>query len=727
MPATPSRRHHFRIALALMLGGPLLATADDGPAAETVTADKQPVELGVVTVAASTQPSYTVSESPSATKLGLSLRDTPQSVTVITRQRMDDQNLQSLRSVLDNTTGVYSYAYDSERVVFTSRGFVVDNTLYDGIPVASDQNTSAVDATLDTALFERIEIVRGATGLLTGAGSPSAAVNLVRKHADSRSFDGAASFVAGSWNNYRAVGDLSTPLNSSGSIRARVVGVYQNADSYTDLYNNEKTVFYGVVDADLAPRTRLSVGYGYQQTLPQANTWGSFPLFFSDGTRTNWRRSVTTAAQSSYWNIRTQNGFAQFDHQFDNGWTLRSTAQRRVVDGRSNLYYLYGFPDPETGEGLVPFSYRADDSNRQTSLDTYLNGKFDLFGRKHEFVLGALGSWLRLGTREYASEELADPGNFFEWNGAVPAPEFSDESTLAVRDRTRQSAAYSALRLSLADPLRLIVGARYSRWKSDRFDIYGASEDDVQSFRKLTPYAGAILDLGQQFSLFTSYTKIFNPQNNLTREGQYLDPLDGRSVEAGIKGSHFDGRLNTALTFFDTRQDNAAVIDEGHFVLDDETRRRQAYLQVDGARTRGIEADVGGQLTRDWNLSVGVSHYAMKDGDGNTIKGYIPRTLVRTFTTYRLGGWLQDLTVGGGVNWQSGNHVSVESPDGFADVRQRAYSLVGLMARYRVTSELSLQLNGENLLDKKYYVIDEYGNLYYGPPASVSATIRYGF
>ncbi|WP_428380556.1 TonB-dependent siderophore receptor [Nevskia ramosa] len=727
MPAAPSRRHHFPIALALTLGWPVLAVAADDPAAETVNEDKQPVMLGTVTVAASTQPGYTVEESHSATKLDLSLRDTPQSITVITRQRMDDQNLQSLRSVLDNTTGVYSYAYDSERVVFTSRGFLVDNTLYDGIPVASDQNTSAVDATLDTALFERIEIVRGATGLLTGAGSPSAAVNLVRKHADSRSFDGEASFVAGSWNNYRAVGDLSTPLNRSGTIRARVVGVYQNADSYTDLYNNEKTVFYGVVDADLAPRTRLSVGYGYQQTLPQANTWGSFPLFFSDGTRTDWKRSVTTAAQSSYWNIRTQNGFAQFDHAFDNGWTLRTTAQRRIVDGRSNLYYLYGFPDPVTGEGLVPFAYRANDANRQTSVDTYLNGKFDLFGRKHEFVLGALGSWLRLDTDEFAPGEIADPGNFFKWDGSVPPPEFASEGSLVVRDRTRQSAAYSALRLSLADPLRVILGARYSSWKSDRFDLYGANEADVQNFRKLTPYAGAILDLSQQFSLFTSYTKIFNPQNNLTREGQYLDPLDGRSLEAGIKGSHFDSRLNTALTFFDTRQDNAAIIDEGHFVLDDETRRRQAYLQVDGTRTRGVEADISGQPIKDWNLSIGVSHYAMKDGDGNTIKGYIPRTLVRSFTTYRLGGALQDLTIGGGVNWQSENHVSVESPSGFAEVRQRAYSLLGLMARYRVTSQLSVQLNGENLLDEKYYVIDEYGNLYYGPPASVSATVRYGF
>src|SRR5262245_40513078 len=137
---------------------------------------------------------YTVDATSAATPLALSLRDTPQSVTVITRERLDDQNLVSLRDVLDDTPGIYSYAWDTERVIFTARGFDVDNLLYDGIPAVTNFSTDSVDDTIDTAAYDRIEIVRGATGLMSGTGSPAASVNLVRKHATATEF--AAEFDA---------------------------------------------------------------------------------------------------------------------------------------------------------------------------------------------------------------------------------------------------------------------------------------------------------------------------------------------------------------------------------------------------------------------------------------------------------------------------------------------------------------------------------------------------
>jgi outer-membrane receptor for ferric coprogen and ferric-rhodotorulic acid len=120
-----------------------------------------------------------------AAKLPLTLRETPQSVTVVSRERLDDQNLQSLQEVLDNTPGIYSYAWDTERVLFTARGFTIDNLMYDGVPAEGNFSTHSIDETIDTALFERIEIVRGATGLMTGAGSPAASIDLHRKHAQS--------------------------------------------------------------------------------------------------------------------------------------------------------------------------------------------------------------------------------------------------------------------------------------------------------------------------------------------------------------------------------------------------------------------------------------------------------------------------------------------------------------------------------------------------------------
>lgn len=721
MPAV-SLRHPYPLLLLLGLAAPtgVIAQQEKKPDSETVVLD-------TVTVTEAAQKAYTVDDSASATKLPLSLRETPQSVSVITQQRMLDQDLQSLRDVLDNTTGVYSYAYDSERVVFTSRGFTIDSTLYDGVPVAPGLNAGSADPTLDTALYERIEVVRGATGLLTGAGNPAASINLVRKHADSEVFTGSASLSYGSWDDFRSAADISTPLTADGKVRARVVGVYQNRDSYMDLYRNEKQVFYGVIDADLTPQTRLSVGYDYQQTLPQGNTWGSFPLFFSDGSRTDWPRSVTTATDWSYWNNKSETMFAELKHDFGNGWSLRGTAQRRETDGNSNLFYVYGYPDRESGEGLYPYAYRSDDYGRQNSFDAYLSGPFDLFGRQHELVIGALGSWLHRDAYEYQHGDLADVGNFYEWDGSYPEPEFSTTADYAQRVRTRQAAAYSALRLSLAESLKLILGARYTDYKTSDFYIYDDPQTVDNDYKKLTPYAGLIYDLGKHYSAFASYTKIFNPQKFQDKDGGYLDPLDGHSMEVGIKGEHFDGRLNTSLTLFDTRQDNVAVADFGEHVNDDPTR--QAYTEADGTRTRGFEFEANGELASDWNLSLGWSHYTMQDGDRVTVKGYIPRTMLRAFTTWTLPGAMRNLTVGAGLNWQSDQYVTVESSleGDSSTIEQGSLIQASLMARYQITPKISAQLNGDNLLDKKYYVIDEYGNLYYGQPASVNATLTFNF
>jgi outer membrane receptor for ferric coprogen and ferric-rhodotorulic acid len=123
------------------------ADATSDPAAN------EPTTMRKITVADTEANAYTVDSSDSATPLSLSLRETPQSITIVTRARLDDGKLQSLRDVLDSTPGVYSYAYDTERVLFTSRGFDVDNLMYDGVPAATNPNTDSMDETLDTALY----------------------------------------------------------------------------------------------------------------------------------------------------------------------------------------------------------------------------------------------------------------------------------------------------------------------------------------------------------------------------------------------------------------------------------------------------------------------------------------------------------------------------------------------------------------------------------------------
>ncbi|PTU30908.1 TonB-dependent siderophore receptor [Stenotrophobium rhamnosiphilum] len=725
------------------------SSADTNTQNSTATSEGDAQQLPTVVVTGTSETSYTVKDSAASTKLPMSLRETPQSVTIITRERMEDQKLTSIRDVLDNTNGVYTYSWDTERVLFTSRGFIIDNLMYDGVQTAMSADTSSIDDTLDTALYDRIEIVRGATGLMTGAGSPSASVNLVRKHADSKTFEGEAGLSAGMWNNYRGDVDLSLPLTQDGSVRARVVGAYQYNQSYQDLYRRRKPVFYAIVDADITPKTLLSVGYDFQETRARGNTWGSFPMFFSDGTRTDWARSVTTAADWTFWNKRTQSVFAELKHDFDNGWALRSTITHRWKDGEYKLLYFGGFPDRVTGLGLdlgpdydqdpggnpdvISASYFGHETDRLNVLDVYASGPFNLFGRKHELVAGISGSRLTQAGRNLNNVDggMATPGNFYNWDGSYPEPQYNEnpddiDFTSAV---TTQRSAYTAVRLSLADPLKLIAGVRYTNWKSEGSATEGAS----YGAHPFVPYAGLVGDVGMGFSVFGSYTEIFNPQGNRDVSGKYLDPIDGRSVEAGIKGTHLNGRLNTSLTIFDTRQNNVAVPDldsNGDPIPVIGYPNQQASIAIDGTRTRGFEVEVAGELARRWNLSLGWSYYNLRDADGNAVNPHIPRTLVRLFTTWSPAGEWSRLTIGGGANWQGSSYVDslahpATAPSGHVD--QQGALLVNLMTRYQFTPSLSLQLNGSNLLDRKYYILDNYDNSSYGAPANVSASLNFRF
>lgn len=668
--------------------------------------------------------SYTPRATAASTGLTMSLRDTPQSVTVVTRQRIDDENMRSLADVMASTPGISVQNYDSERYSFNSRGFAISNYMYDGIPTSFDMGYAGGESSQDPIIYDRVEVVRGATGLLTGAGNPSASVNLVRKHATSREFTADMSVSAGSWDTYRATVDLSSPLNASGSVRGRIVSAYQDNHSFLDNYENRKKVFYGVVDADLTSRTTLSVGFNYQDNQPKGSSWGGFPLWYADGGRTDWKRSLNTGADWTSWASTTQGAFASLEHRFDNDWRIQTTASysKNEMDGK--LLYLYGLPDRNTGLGVngSPAWYYGD--RQQNSLDVKASGPFNLFGRTHEAVFGASFSRQYADFRgRFPASGAAPVGNFYDWDGSYPEPQWGDSST-ASRYTTKQTGWYSALRFSLADPLKLIVGGRYSTWKTDSVGFGGGSK---QAFDKdaFTPYAGLLYDINENYTAYVSYTGIFNPQSYQDRNGNWLDPLEGKAYEAGVKGEFLEGRLNASAAVFQMNQDNVAQVDPGQFVPG---TINQAYRAGQGTRSRGFDLEMSGEVSPGWNVAAGYSHWTARDGDGNGIQTDQPRSLVRLFTTYQLPGSWNRLTVGGGVNWQSRIYTLASGPNGQERVSQGSYALTNLMARYKFDRNLSAQLNVNNLFDRKYYSqVGFYNQGAWGAGRSATLTVRYQY
>ena len=162
----------------------LVASTSDGPLqlrATEVTTN----QLGTVTEGSG---SYTPGTIATATKLVLTPRETPQSISVVTRQAMDDFSLKSLDDVMRHTPGITVAAYDSERTSYYSRGFAIRNFQYDGIPILQDAQYSSGHTLTDTVIYDRVEILKGATGLLTGADvgiSVDSGTDIAKESADS--------------------------------------------------------------------------------------------------------------------------------------------------------------------------------------------------------------------------------------------------------------------------------------------------------------------------------------------------------------------------------------------------------------------------------------------------------------------------------------------------------------------------------------------------------------
>ena len=130
--------------------------------------------------------------------------------------------------------------------------------------------------------------------------------------------------------------------------------------------------------------------------------------------------------------------------------------------------------------------------------------------------------------------------------------------SLYSKDVVRQQAAYTAARFSLADPLHLIVGARYTEWDAD-YSPSTAPQTSLNSKKHdVTPYAGLVYDINDTWSAYTSYTSIFQPTDKRDVNGDYLDPTTGKSYEAGVKADWFNTRLTTSLAVFRIEQDKVA-------------------------------------------------------------------------------------------------------------------------------------------------------------------------
>jgi outer membrane receptor for ferric coprogen and ferric-rhodotorulic acid len=654
---------------------------------------------------------YTAGKSRSATGLSLSQRETPQSVSVATRAKMDDFGLSTASDVLRNVTGVTVEQVETDRAYYTARGFGITNFQIDGVTLP--YNSVLAYGDMDTAIYDRVDVVRGASGLLSPSGNPSATINFISKR-PTREFQFSGAATVGSWNDKRLDLDVSGPLTKDGNVRGRAVMAQEKSDSYLDRYAHQKTTLYGIVEADVADATTVALSYTRQHSHSNSPLWGALPLNYSDGSQTNYDVSTNTAADWAYMDTVEQRIRAEAEHRFNDRWKASLVYTYRQLRNNSELFYLYGTPSATTGLGLYSYPARNQSTLRQDTLNFALDGKFDFAGRTHEIAVGSMITRSRVqqavaygeGIGTELSESLDD------WNGSYTKPAF-DSSYANSMYVDRQLSVYAALHYHLSDKLKAITGISVTRAVSSGVD-YGVAHDSSDTGSN--PYLGLVYDFNRNWTAYGSVTRIFNPQSEMTdKSGATLSPATGWNQEAGVKSSWLENKLQANAAVFRTRQDNLAEAGG--------TDSGRTYYNATNVHARGFEAELSGELSKGWQATLGYTTLSIEDASGQAARTYIPRQMIRLSTSYRLP-FYQAVTIGSSIQHQSRTWISTGTS---SSASQSAYSIYNLMASYDLNRNIKLTARVNNVSNVKYYNSLYNSQAYYGAPRNFSLSVGWKF
>jgi len=651
--------------------------------------------------------------SSSTTKLGLTDKQTPQGVTTITRQELDDFKITGIKDALRAAPSVTVEQTETDRTQFTSRGFDINNFEYDGVgmPFVS----SVLVGEQDLAEYEQIDVLHGANGLMSGAGNPSATVNFVRKR-PTDTFQAQVETTVGSWDGRRVDVDVAGPLTDSGNVRGRFIYSHDKGNSWMDRYSHERNIAAGLLAFDLSDADTVTVGFSQHNSDANGSTWGNLPLVDSSGNPIHYSgRSSNIGQPWTYWNLHTQRAFVELKHDFGNDWNATLTATGIQEKQNTNMLYVDSVTDDVAGA----YANHTRSEAHQLIGEAKVQGPFNLFGREHQLTFGAAYGRTHQKGQEY--DEDIENGSAFDTSfsgilaGATPMPSFGVTSeALGQNFQDTQKSVFAGARFSLADDLHWIAGARMLS-ADGKGTSYG-SPHSTREHGKVTPYTGLVYDLNDAWSVYGSWTQIYNPQYNAVGlDHRLLDPLEGKSMEVGIKGSVLDQRLHLTGALFKTEQRNVVV----STVYDGSQN-----LSIPGdIKSHGVELQASGEVSPGIDLLAGYTYVHIDNDDGDRARKYVPAHAIRAMATYRLPS-LPQMKVGARVSWQT----KVENDNNGA-IAQNAYGLVDLMSSYEIDSHWSTSLNLNNLTDRKY-LLSLYNNATtasYGAPRNLTASVTWKY
>lgn len=659
------------------------------------------------------------------TKIPASLREIPQSVSIITNQQVKDRNVDTFDQLARKTPGLRVLSNDDGRSSVYARGYEYSEYNIDGLPA----QMQSINGTLPNLFaFDRVEVMRGPSGLFDSSGEMGGIVNLVCKR-PAKAFQGHAAAGFGTHKQYKAEADVSGSLNSDGSVRGRVMAQTVGASPRPAEKNNRHETFYAAADWDINPDTVLGAGYLYQQR--HLAPYNGLPAD-ANNKLPSLPQHVFVGADWNKFKMHSHDVFADLKHYFGNGGYGKVGMRYSDRDADSNYAFAGSKLGMKTPAGR-PGCNTADDKACAVGLGTEIKQKalafdasysrpFRLGNTANEFVIGADYNRFRSTNEQGRTTLYARGGLALNEFRSIPQVDLIANARKGVRGYSHTVATenldefgiYGKSTFHPADGLSLIGGGRLGHYKIESGEgktLHKASKT------KFTGYAGAVYDLNDNNSLYLSLSQLYTPQTNLDADGKLLKPRQGNQFEVGYKGSYMDDRLNARVSFYRMKDKNASA------PLNPNNKKTR-YAALGKRVMEGVETEISGAVTPKWQIHAGYSylHSQIKTASNSRDDGIfllMPKHSANLWTTYQV---TPELTIGGGVNAMSGITSS-------AGMHAGGYATFDAMAAYRFTPKLKLQINADNIFNRHYYARVGGANTFNipGSERSLTANLRYSF
>lgn len=654
-----------------------------------------------------------------ATKLATPDIETPQSVSIVTREQFEEQGATSVRQAVSYTPGVYSNQIGaSNRFDYiVLRGFSdgsLDNVYLDGLKMMGDTNSHS-SLVVDPWFLEDIEVVRGPASVLYGRSSPGGIVALTSRKP---SFDagGEVKMFAGNNNQRGAAFDVTGALDDNDRVAARLSGMTRYADSQFGPLKEERYALMPSLTWRITDQTRLDL-MAYLHRDPEGGSHSGLPY---DGTVVpHYGQKISNTfyeGEDDYDKYDRRENMVGYniEHMFDSGWSVRQKLRYLHTDVELNQVYAAGWlNETELNRGYSG----SDEKMSAITLDNQLDGSFDTWQVNHRLLVG-------IDYQDRSNNTTGYYGAFPPIDAFNPVygakPDYIDMYARE-KHKLRQTGYYLQDQMSW-DRWRITLGGRYDQVSVSNIDKIKDTRSDLDK-NNFSTRAALLYLFDNGFAPYVSYSTAFTPTSFADENGNLLDPMKGKQWEAGLKYEPEGLNSQFSASVFRINQTNIATKEEP----------TDPYRSIGEIESEGVELEAISQLTDSFRMQAAYTYtdirYKKSSPEEQGKRAvYAPRNQASAWLSYDVkSGPLDGLTLGSGVRYVNGI-----TSDRLNTHTLPSYTLVDMVIGYDLTNigikGLSAQLNVNNLTDKRYVVAcNSLSYCYFGAERSIVGSVSWKF